>query len=287
MGEDMWIDALARLQQTGESGVLVTILGSAGSAPRKSGSKMVVTADQCFDTIGGGQLEFLLIQKARELLLNHHSEPLLEHFPLGPKLGQCCGGSVSALLEPITTCGFRIALFGAGHVGHALVNVLAPLDCQITWIDSREALFPEQLPGNVRVCISDQPELEVENLPDNTFVLVVTHNHQLDFAIAEATLKHEQSRWLGVIGSETKAKRFRQRLEHKGSFSPAQIEHLRCPVGLENVGGRKPAEIAIAIAAEIVSIQNGNRGENHKKREGIPWQGLKKLLHSHQHEVAQ
>lgn len=86
---------------------------------------------------------------------------------------------------------------------------------------------------------------------------------------------------------ETKAKRFRQRLEHKGNLSPAQIEHMRCPVGLESIGGRKPAEIAIAIAAEILSIQNGNRGENHKKRDGIPWQGLKKLLNSHQHEVAQ
>lgn len=282
----MWIDALANLQKTGESGVLVTILGSAGSAPRKSGSKMLVTADQCFDTIGGGQLEFLLIQKARELLLNDHSEPVLEHFPLGPKLGQCCGGSVSALLEPITTCGFRIALFGAGHVGHALVNVLAPLDCQITWIDSRAELFPEEIPGNVQVCISDQPELEVEDLQEGTFVLVVTHNHQLDFAITEAILKNDNSRWLGVIGSETKAKRFRQRLEHKGNFSQTQIDHMRCPVGLESIGGRKPAEIAIAIAAEILATQNGNRGENHKKREGVAWQDLKKLLHSHEHEVA-
>ncbi|KEI73430.1 xanthine dehydrogenase accessory protein XdhC [Endozoicomonas elysicola] len=279
----MWIDALANLQKTGESGVLVTILGSAGSAPRKSGSKMLVTADQCFDTIGGGQLEFLLIQKARELLLNDHSEPVLEHFPLGPKLGQCCGGSVSALLEPITTCGFRIALFGAGHVGHALVNVLAPLDCQITWIDSRAELFPEEIPGNVQICISDQPELEVDNLPEGTFFLVVTHNHQLDFAITEATLKYDKSRWLGVIGSETKAKRFRQRLEHRGCFSQAEIDHMHCPVGLESVGGRKPAEIAIAIAAEILAVQNGNRGEKNKKREGIAWQDIKKLI---THKVA-
>ncbi|USE35824.1 xanthine dehydrogenase accessory protein XdhC [Endozoicomonas sp. SCSIO W0465] len=283
----MWIDALANLQKTGELGVLITILGSAGSAPRKSGSKMVVTADQCFDTIGGGQLEFLLIQKARELLLGNHSEPVLEYFPLGPRLGQCCGGSVSALLEPVTTCGFRIALFGAGHVGHALVNVLAPLDCQITWIDSRAERFPDAIPGNVQVCISDRPELEVENLQEDTFVLVVTHNHQLDFAITEATLKHDNSRWLGVIGSETKAKRFRQRLEHRGCFSSADIEQMRCPVGLNNVGGRKPAEIAISIAAEILSIHNGSRDEKNKKREGIPWQDLKKSLYSHEHEAAQ
>lgn len=274
----MWIDALGNLQQTGQAGVLVTILGSAGSAPRKSGSKMVVTADQSFDTIGGGQLEFLLIQKARELLLNNHSEPVLEHFPLGPKLGQCCGGSVSVLLEPIAACGFRIALFGAGHVGHALVNVLAPLDCQITWIDSRSELFPEEVPANVQICASEQPELEVKNLPENTFVLVVTHNHQLDCAITEATLKKGQSRWLGVIGSETKAKRFRQRLEHRGTFSQSQIDHLRCPVGLESVGGRKPAEIAIAIAAEILAVQNGVRGKKSRKREGVSWKNLKTSL---------
>ena len=118
----------------------------------------------------------------------------------------------------------------------------------------------------------------MENLPDKTFVLVVTHNHQLDFAITEATLKYDKSRWLGVIGSETKAKRFRQRLEHRGCFSQAEIDHMHCPVGLESVGGRKPAEIAIAIAAEILAIQNGNRGERNKKHEGVSWKDIKNTI---------
>ncbi|KEQ16781.1 xanthine dehydrogenase accessory protein XdhC [Endozoicomonas numazuensis] len=272
-----WIDALSELKHSGRSGVLVTILGSAGSAPRKSGSKMLVTKEHSFDTVGGGHLEFLLINKARELMSSGQTEPVMEHFPLGPKLGQCCGGSVSVILEPIAGCRFNIAVFGAGHIGKAMIHVLSPLDCQIIWIDNRPELFPQTLPINVNRVISEKPEEEVALLPEETFVLVVTHNHQLDYAIAEQTLKRSDNPWLGVIGSETKANRFRQRLEHKG-FKQNQIEHMRCPVGLSNVGGRQPAEIAIAIAGEILSVKNGARNSLSGKREGIPWQALKTLL---------
>ncbi|WP_062264221.1 xanthine dehydrogenase accessory protein XdhC [Endozoicomonas arenosclerae] len=272
-----WIDALSDLKLSGLPGVLVTTLGSAGSAPRKSGSKMLVTEESSFDTVGGGHLEYLLIERARELLTSGHSEPVMEHFPLGPRLGQCCGGSVSVMLEPIAGCNFHIAIFGAGHVGKALIHVLSPLNCNITWMDNRAELFPQSLPVNVSKVICEQPEEEVAALPENTFVLVVTHNHQLDFAIAEETLKRKDSQWLGVIGSETKAKRFRQRLEHK-SFDQGLIDHMKCPVGLEMVGGRQPAEIAIAIAGEILAVRNGARNSLTRKREGIPWQELKTLL---------
>ncbi|MCW7553468.1 xanthine dehydrogenase accessory protein XdhC [Endozoicomonas gorgoniicola] len=274
----MWIDAVSEQQRKGEASILVTILGTAGSAPRKTGSKMLVTTEQSFDTIGGGHLEYLVIQKARELLANGSREPLLEHFPLGPKLGQCCGGSVSVLLEPLSGCDFHIALFGAGHIGKSLIDVLAPLDCQITWIDNRPELFPEKVPDNVTLCVSEQPEQEVEDLPDDVYSLVVTHNHQLDYSIVEATLKHNKSHWLGVIGSETKARRFQQRLGYRGLFTDEQIQHMSCPVGIDAVGGRKPAEIAIAIAGEILSVRNGSRSTQKRKREGIPWQNLKSLL---------
>ncbi|MGI9278738.1 MAG: xanthine dehydrogenase accessory protein XdhC [Endozoicomonas sp.] len=272
-----WIDALSELKHSGQPGVLVTILGSAGSAPRKSGSKMLVTEENSFDTVGGGHLEFLLIERARELMSAAQTEPVMEHFPLGPRLGQCCGGSVSVLLEPIAGCNFHIAVFGAGHIGKALIHVLSPLNCRITWIDNRSELFPQTLPENVTRIISEQPHEEVAGLPEDAFVLVVTHNHQLDYAISEQTLKRPDNRWLGVIGSETKARRFRQRLEHKG-FNEHQIEHMRCPVGLNVVGGRQPAEIAIAIAGEILAVKNGARDSLPRKREGIPWQSLKTLL---------
>lgn len=275
-----WIDALSELKRSGQPGVLVTILGSAGSAPRKSGSKMLVTDEKSFDTVGGGHLEFLLIERARELIASDQQAPVMEHFPLGPRLGQCCGGSVSVMLEPIAGCNFHIALFGAGHIGKALIHVLSPLNCRITWIDNRAELFPRTLPENVTCILSEQPNEEVAALPENAFVLVVTHNHQLDYAIAEQTLKRSDIGWLGVIGSETKARRFRQRLEHKG-FNPARIEHMRCPVGLNAVGGREPAEIAIAIAGEILALKNGSRGSLARKREGVPWQALKRLINDH------
>ena len=275
-----WTEALFKLEKSGASGVLVTILGSAGSAPRKPGSKMLVTPDNTYDTIGGGHLEFLLTEKARKLLLSQHTEPILENIPLGPKLGQCCGGSVSVLLEPLGSNRLHIVIFGAGHVGKALVHVLSPLDCRITWIDNRANLLEGETPDNVQILVSDEPETEVQQLPQHSYCLVVTHNHQLDYAITEAILKQNNSAWLGVIGSETKARRFRLRLERKGVFSAQQIDHMNCPVGLEQVGGRKPAEIAIAIGAEILAIHNGGRNANKRKREGIPWQELKPLLGS-------
>ncbi|WP_067520134.1 xanthine dehydrogenase accessory protein XdhC [Endozoicomonas ascidiicola] len=273
-----WIDALSALRKSGQSGVLITILGSAGSAPRKSGSKMLVTADQAFDTIGGGHLEFLLVQKAREMLIADDKEPVLDHFPLGPKLGQCCGGSVNVLLEPIAGSPLHIALFGAGHVGKAVVHVLSPLNCRITWIDNRAELFPESLPSNVTAVVCDEPELAVEQLPAGVYALVVTHNHQLDYGITEAVLKKNDSAWLGVIGSKTKARRFRQRLAHRDIFTEEQVQHMRSPVGLEQVGGRTPPEIAIAIAGEILAMVNGSRSQQVQKRQGIPWQELKSLL---------
>ncbi|WP_422139562.1 xanthine dehydrogenase accessory protein XdhC [Endozoicomonas sp. ALC020] len=275
-----WIDALSKLKRSGLPGVLVTILGSAGSAPRKSGSKMLVTEEKSFDTVGGGHLEFLLIERARELMASDQQEPVMEHFPLGPRLGQCCGGSVSVMLEPIAGCHFHIALFGAGHIGKALIHVLTPLNCRITWIDNRAELFPRNTPENVTCILSEQPDEEVADLPENAFILVVTHNHQLDYAIAEQALKRSDTGWLGVIGSETKASRFRKRLEHKG-FNPKRIEQMRCPVGLNEVGGREPAEIAIAIAAEILAVRNGSRDSLVRKREGIPWQTLKALINDH------
>ena len=273
-----WIEGLFKMERSGDSGVLVTILGSAGSAPRKSGSKMLVTSDNTYDTIGGGHLEYLLTEKARNLLLHQHVQPILEHIPLGPKLGQCCGGSVTALLEPLGSKRLHLAIFGAGHVGKALIHALSPLECLITWIDNRAELFTGNIPDNVEILVSDEPESEAQHLSQDSYCLVVTHNHQLDYAITEAVLKQNNSAWLGVIGSETKARRFRLRLENKGIFSKEQINHLRCPVGLEQVGGRKPAEIAIAIGAEILASHNGARNKNKQKREGISWQELKPLL---------
>ena len=132
-----WSEAAARLRELGESYCLVTILTVRGSAPRDAGTKMLVCADQAVGTIGGGQLEFSAIQRARELLLTDHEQQAIEDVPLGAKLGQCCGGHVSLLFEVFVDAAVTIALFGAGHVGRALSTILAELPVQVRWIDSR------------------------------------------------------------------------------------------------------------------------------------------------------
>lgn len=248
-----WIDAAAAMQQQGEAYVLVTVLNVKGSAPRDAGTKMLVTAEHCFDTIGGGQLEFVAINKARSLLLDNRNCQLLEEFPLGPKLGQCCGGRVTLLLECFAASAVQIALFGAGHVGRALVTILAQLPVQIRWIDSRAHEFPETIPAGVKAIVSADPEAEIATLNPGAYVIVMTHDHPLDYAIAEAALKRNDTAYVGVIGSETKARRFRMRLAYWGIAAPV-IEHLRCPIGLAAVPGKHPMEVAVSVAAEIIGL---------------------------------
>ncbi len=141
-----WIDALADLQNRGEPCVLVTIIEEQGSTPRNAGSKMVISARHAFDTIGGGHLEYKAMHIAREMLASGKQNTHLERFSLGASLGQCCGGVTVLLFEPMGQVQAQIAVFGAGHVGRALVPLLASLPCRVRWIDSREDEFPEQIP---------------------------------------------------------------------------------------------------------------------------------------------
>lgn len=246
-----WAEAAADLQQRGEAYVLVTVLTVKGSAPREAGTKMLVTVDSAVDTIGGGQLEFDAIEKSRELLLLGENRQQLEDYPLGPKLGQCCGGRVTLLFECFAATAPVLALFGAGHVGRALVTILAQLPLQVRWIDSRADEFPESIPAGIKKIVAADPEAEIANLPPGAFVLVMTHNHPLDYAIAEAVLKRNDTAYLGVIGSDTKAKRFRMRLAYWG-FPEAVIGQMHCPVGLSAVPGKRPMEVAVSIAAQVI-----------------------------------
>ena len=160
-----WIDALADLQTRGEPCVLVTIIEELGSTPRNAGSKMVISASQTFDTIGGGHLEYKAMEIARHMLASGQQNTHLERFSLGASLGQCCGGVTVLLFEPMGQVQAQIAVFGAGHVGRALVPLLASLPCKVRWIDSREAEFPEQLPHGVRKIVTEEPLDEVDELP--------------------------------------------------------------------------------------------------------------------------
>lgn len=247
-----WTEAAAALSRRGEAYVLITVLGVMGSAPRDSGTKMLVSAGLTVDTIGGGHLEYTAINRARELLLVGDNTQHLEEFPLGAKLGQCCGGRVTLLYECFASTATQVALFGAGHVGRALVEILAHLPLRVRWIDSRLEQFPETIPTGITRVVAAHPEDEVADLPPGTFVLVMTHQHPLDYAITEAVLRRGDAGFLGVIGSETKARRFRLRLERRG-LSREAVATLHSPIGLEGVPGKRPMEVAVSIAAQVIA----------------------------------
>jgi xanthine dehydrogenase accessory factor len=247
-----WLDALHALDRAGTDSVLVTVLAARGSTPREAGCKMVVTRDALFGTIGGGNLEFACIDAARDML-DGGPAPAMRDFPLGPALGQCCGGHVSVLFEPMRPARLHVALFGAGHVGRALVQVLGTLPLRVTWIDSRPDAIPADRPANVTARVAIQPGAMVAALPGDTLLLVMTHDHQLDFAIVAAALRRDDLRAVGLIGSATKRVRFARRLAADG-IAPAAITRLICPIGLPGIGGKLPAEIAVAVAAQVLQL---------------------------------
>ncbi|WP_432695269.1 xanthine dehydrogenase accessory protein XdhC [Marinobacterium sp. YM272] len=271
-----WGEALAELQCRGEAYVMVTLIGTRGSTPRESGSKMLVTAEQSYDTIGGGHLEFKAIQQARQLLLQPADTQSLQQYPLGASLGQCCGGQVSVLFEYFAPRGRELLVFGAGHVARALIPVLGGLPLRVRWIDNRDGMFPDQVPANVTTCLTDDPVAEIATASPGAYILVLTHNHQLDFELTEAVLKRRDSGYLGVIGSLTKARRFRQRLEHRG-YDSSRIEQMICPVGLADVGGKRPMEVAVSIAAQLISFYQADMPEK-PVNSGIDWRTLKQVF---------
>lgn len=247
-----WLRALAELERDGEPAVLVTVVSARGSTPREAGSKMVVARDSQFDTIGGGNLEFTCIEIARTLL-GHDEGPVLRDFPLGPELGQCCGGHVSVMFEPLRPAMMHVAVFGAGHVGRALVSLLAGLRLRVSWIDTRADALTAA-PMGVRALHTADPVREVAALPSETLALVMTHDHQIDFDIVASALPRAECIGVGLIGSDTKRVRFERRLARVG-VSPDAIEKLICPIGVPGAGGKLPAEIAISVAAQILQIQ--------------------------------
>ncbi|WP_213877636.1 xanthine dehydrogenase accessory protein XdhC [Pseudomonas sp. dw_358] len=263
-----WISALAELHAQGEPCVLVTIIEEKGSTPRNAGSKMVVSATQLFDTIGGGHLEYKAMHIARQMLASGKQDTHLERFSLGASLGQCCGGATVLLFEPMGQPQAQIAVFGAGHVGRALVPLLASLPVRVRWIDSREEEFPQTLPAGVRKIISEEPLDEVDELPPGSYCIVMTHNHQLDLELTAAILERNDFTWFGLIGSKTKRAKFEHRLRDRG-FDPAVVQRMRCPMGISEVKGKLPIEIAVSIAAEIIATYNAAFGTQTSRAEPV------------------
>lgn len=271
----LWYQAVADCEAQGEPYVLISVLGVTGSVPREPASKMVVTGEHSYDTIGGGHLEYQICQQARDKLARREFSSDLAHFPLGASLGQCCGGSVSVLLEAHPGCEQELVLFGAGHVAKALVTILAELPWRVTWVDERLDQFPSHVPANIRIHHTDDPVGDAPALCSGKQVLILTHNHQLDFDLCRALLTDGTYAGLGLIGSETKADRFRKRLDHRG-FSADAIDSVRCPVGRPDVPGKRPMEVAISISAELLALTTPNQPVS--ARRGLPWKQLRRLI---------
>ena len=271
-----WYDAVVKCEQQGIAYVLATVMGAAGSVPRDQGSKMVITENSQYDTLGGGHLEYKVVQHAQQLLAEHQVGNFIEHFPLGASLGQCCGGSVSVLFESFDVKGLNLTVFGAGHVAKALMSILSQMPGKIRWIDSREDMFPSQQYDNVQTILSDDPVAEMKKLPVNSQVLILTHNHQLDFDLVEHALKRGDLSYVGCIGSQTKAQRFQMRLQHKG-FDEGTINNMICPVGDTSIPGKLPIEVAVSISAQLIQhLEQFKQAQ--PQRQGVSWQTIKQDL---------
>ena len=234
--------------------IRITITKTAGSAPREAGTQMLVSTDRTEGTIGGGALEWVAMAEARAMLHDGRTAHSAR-IPLGPNLGQCCGGSVSLLwerAEAITALPARpLWIYGAGHVGRALVHVMAPLpDFAITWVDTHSERFPET---TVTKLVARDPALVVKHAPPSASHLILTYSHEMDLALCHAVLSH-QFHTAGLIGSATKWARFKTRLAALG-HAPAQISRIACPIGDPGLG-KHPAAIALGVATAMISPDN-------------------------------
>lgn len=242
------------------SWITVSITRTAGSAPRNAGTQMQVFADHITGTIGGGALEWAAMAHARHMLsTGRHSDT--QTIPLGPNLGQCCGGSVHLSYTANATIDTarprNIWIWGAGHVGRALVNTLAPLpDTAITWIDTSAARFPGTMPDDVTPLVAAAPSLAAKHAPANAEHLILTYAHDIDLAICHALLS-SQFRSIGLIGSATKWARFKSRLGALG-HNAATIDQIACPIGDPSLG-KHPSQIAIGVAAAMIGASSARQ----------------------------
>jgi len=309
----VWARIRETIERHGSAGLL-SIVDVAGSVPRESGARIVLQPDGgFFGTIGGGRLEYEALAVARTALAAGRGEAGFRDWPLGPNLGQCCGGLVRTLTETFDTndlpmarrleqaeklgafvtasrlgedgriarvpvglgstakrvepTGFKkmsfheqfgevmtpVLLFGAGHVGRAVVLALAPLPFAVRWIDSRPDQFPRHVPQNVVTICTDAADRELERAPRDAMIVVMTHSHPLDFDITAAALQRDTFDFVGLIGSETKRARFVNFSRQLG-LTGSHIDRLVCPIGIPQIKGKEPAVIAAALVAQLLIV---------------------------------
>jgi xanthine dehydrogenase accessory factor len=287
------VDFTAEFQRllASEDAVVVSIASTQGSVPREAGTWMAVLPHELIGTIGGGHVEFEAIAEARALLKDRSlaSAGYEKRYVLGPSLGQCCGGVMVIHYQKYSCLGSEyagysqktpknvafqpfpqpkrqsVALFGGGHVGKAIVNILSTLPMQVMWVDSRDEIFPldniAKLPSNVVCEHSDPVQAAVSDLatiPAGSHVLIMSFSHAEDLDIVAACLLRQRTvsdlPFIGLIGSKTKWATFKHRLQDRG-FSEAELAHVTCPIGVEGIKGKEPEVIAVAVAAQLLSMR--------------------------------
>ena len=222
-----WLAAVEGLRARRVAGVIVTLAVVRGHSPRNAGAKMVVSADDVWGTVGGGNLEATAITQARTMILNHSPEPALVKLALDDKAPvdfgvQCCGGEITMLLEPVPVVP-SVAIFGMGHVGVELARILSRHDLELFMIDSRADMLTDDrlaglADGSARLHVRHVavPESVFPDLPPGTHVMIMTHDHAEDIALCDSALRRPELASIGLIGSEMKWTRFRKRLTAEG-----------------------------------------------------------------------
>lgn len=263
-----FLDLLRHLERA--PAVLVTVARTQGSVPRESGAWLAVSDGTVLGTIGGGRLEYEAIAHARELLHSPAPVPEEQHrYPLGPSLGQCCGGvmllhyrrvaaaDIDALRRELAPAAAPLALFGGGHVGRAIVRLLADLPFAVRWIDSRDEVFPAEVPAHVQCEHSDPVQAAVAELAPGSVVLVMSFSHAEDLQVVAACLERQRVQadlpYIGLIGSRTKWAVFRHRLQARG-FSEEELAGVTCPIGLPGIAGKQPAVVALSVVAQLLQL---------------------------------
>ena len=249
-----WIELLQEFKIKKKPVALVTVTKILGSAPCKVASKMIVTHQkQIYGTIGGGKLEFQVINEA---VIAIHDNKIKEFsYTLGPEFEQCCGGKVELIIEPMNQSP-ELFLFGAGHIGLELCTVLKDTPFNITLLDTRENWL-----NNIEIdktifysAIEFDHYKQAINWGPNCYVVIMTHDHKLDFEIT-ALAVHSQTKYIGLIGSKTKKNKFNNLLIKELNFE-AGITPVHCPIGLD-LGGGSPKEIAISVASQLLKVYYG------------------------------
>jgi len=244
-----WIDSAVHLQAQGQDWVRVVSTHIDESGQRYD--YLMFGDDQYQQALQGSPENIELIGAANSVLQGSDKTAL----------HQVGGSSDSFFFDVTRKPDFQLVLFGAGHVGRALVNILRDLPLQISWVDSRDDQFPLDIPDNVECLCSDIPEAEVDTAPAGSYFLVMTHDHVLDQCLAEQILKRDDFAYFGLIGSASKRRMFETRMHRRG-IAKNRFKRMICPIGVDGIDNKAPAAIAISVAAELMQVYDQNLAGN-------------------------